>query len=203
MANDYTAEVLRYLRRKDSSGFEPITWLGSEQRFVGALRNSGVNNLEEQYVLGTDTYTVSYTDSEGNDIIEKSYCVTPSGSLDGVTNYYKVITTIYNDGDPDAEYKFDGEALEFENTSNDVTFGDGSTEYPNLESLYLLNNETFEFFNDSFRINLPSSVARKDELYFIQSDGNPMLVLTKLTGIGYTSDGKKVVREQIINAINP
>ena len=131
MANDYTAEVLRYLRRKDSSGFEPITWLGSEQRFVGALRNSGVNNLEEQYVLGTDTYTVSYTDSEGNDVIEKSYCVTPSGSLDGVTNYYKVITTIYNDGDPDAEYKFDGEALEFKNTSNDVTFHEAAVRVAN------------------------------------------------------------------------
>ena len=205
MANDYTAEVLRYIRRKGASGFEPVTWLGSEQRFVGALRNSGINNLEEQYVLGTDTYTVTYKDENDNDIIEKSYCVTPSNSLEGVTDYYKVISTIYNNPDPNEDYKFEGDSLVFSNKMNDVAFGDGSSDYPSLESLYLLNNSTFKFIGDTLDI-VPSTFTtiRKDELYYIQSDGTELLVLTKLTGeIFSRSDNKKIVREKIINAIHP
>ena len=204
MANDYTAEVLRYIRRKGASGFEPVTWLGSEQRFVGALRNSGINNLEEQYVLGTDTYTVTYQDNEGNDIIEKSFCVTPSDTLDGVTDYYKVVSTIYNNPDPNEDYKFDGDSLVFSNVANDVAFGDGSEDYPNLKSIYLLNDDTFSFVENTLDIT-PSTftILRKDELYFIQSDSTELLVLTKVTGEKFTSDGKKVVREKIINAINP
>ena len=66
-------DVIKYLRRKSSSGtFEPISWIGAEQRFVSALRNSGVNNLEEQYIIGTETYTVEYQDENQNDIIEKN-----------------------------------------------------------------------------------------------------------------------------------
>ena len=70
MAN---AEVVRFFRRKSSTGYDSPTYLGAEQRFVGALRNSGVNNLEEQYILGTDTYTEKYTDSDGNSVVEVSY----------------------------------------------------------------------------------------------------------------------------------
>ena len=204
MANDYTAEVLRYIRRKGASGFEPVTWLGSEQRFVGALRNSGINNLEEQYVLGTDTYTVTYKDENNNDIIEKSYCVTPSNTTEGVTDYYKVITTIYENPDPKEDYKFEGESLVFSNEMNDVVFGDGSSDYPSLKTLYLLNDDTFKFINSTLDI-VPSTFTtiRKDELYYIQTDGTPLLVLTKLTGERLPRDGKKIIREQIINAIRP
>lgn len=204
MANDYTAEVLRYIRRKGTSGFEPVTWLGSEQRFVGALRNSGINNLEEQYVLGTDTYTVTYQDSDGNDIIEKSFCVTPSDTLDGVTDYYKVVSTIYNNPDPNEDYKFDGDSLVFSNVGNDILFGDGSPDYPYTDSIYFLDNNTFSFVDDTLDIS-PSTftVIRKDDLYFIQSDLTELLVLTKVTGERYTSDGKKIVREKITNVINP
>ena len=73
MATGHEAEVIRYLKRKSSSGFESPTYLGAEQRFVSALRNSSVNNLEEQYILGTDTYIETYVDAQGNKIVETSY----------------------------------------------------------------------------------------------------------------------------------
>ena len=47
MANSkYEAEVVRYLRKKTNGGYtEAPTYLGSEQKFVGALRNSNDKNL--------------------------------------------------------------------------------------------------------------------------------------------------------------
>ena len=205
MANNYTAEVLRYLRRKGSTPFdEPITWLGAEQRFVGALRNSTVNNLEEQYVLGTDTYTVTYEDLDGNIIIEKSFCVT-NADLADASDYYKVITTIYNsESIKNDDYKFEGDGLYFANTNVDTVFGDGTLDYPDITAVYCLDPKTFAFDNEDFNIS-PSTftVTRKDELYFVKQNEPDLLVLTKLTGFKYQIDGKKVVREQIINALNP
>lgn len=205
MANNYTAEVLRYLRRKDSTGFnEPITWLGAEQRFVGALRNSKVNNLEEQYVLGTDTYTVTYEDLDGNIIIEKSFCVT-NADLEDASDYYKVVTTIYNsESITNYDYRFENDGLFFENPNKDVTFGDGTLIYPDIVGLYCLDPKTFAFNNQDFDIS-PSTFAitRKDELYFVKENEPDLLVLTKLTGFKYQIDGKRVVREKIINALNP
>ena len=93
MATGHEAEVIRYLRRKSSSGFESPTYLGAEQRFVGALRNSSVNNLEEQYILGTDTYIETYVDAQGNKIVETSYHI--NDAIHSLTDYYKIISTTY------------------------------------------------------------------------------------------------------------
>ena len=67
------AKVIKYLRQKtgNDNSFDTINWFGAEQRFVSALRNSNVNNLEEQYIIGTETYTLEYQDESENDIIDK------------------------------------------------------------------------------------------------------------------------------------
>ena len=200
-----TSEVLRYLRQKDSAGLSgPITWLGSEQRFVGGLRNSKVNNLEEQYVLGTDTYTITYKDSDGNDVIEKNFCITGL-NLEGITDYYKLVTTIYNESSiHNEDYYFNQDVLTFSNIANDVAFGDGIS-YPNIDSIYFLNNDTFKFENNSILNIYPTtfSVIQKDELFYIQSNGNELPVLIKTTGIRYDALGRKITREHIDNLLNP
>ena len=85
--------VARFFREQINNGFKAPTWFGSEQRFVGALRDGGVlNNLEEQYILGTDTYTTSYIDSTtGQKRIEKNFCADPTQ----VNSYYKLTTILY------------------------------------------------------------------------------------------------------------
>lgn len=208
MANDYTGEVIKYLRRKGSSGFEPISYLGSEQRFVGALRNSNDNNLEEQFALGTDTYTEMYEDEDGNHIIKKSFCITnmqnPSSTdIDSRTDYYKVVTTIYNNEHGNVDYRFDADSLIFSNRFDDVAFGDGVI-YPDIDSLYLLDDETFSWYNETLRIEPHGFyTTRKDELFFVKQGEPDLLVLTKITSKKIDVDGKIIVRKQIINALNP
>ena len=104
MATGHEAEVIRYLRRKSSSGFESPTYLGAEQRFVGALRNSSVNNLEEQYTLGTDTYIETYVDAQGNKIVETSYHI--NDAIHSLTDYYKIISTTYTNGITNEDFFF-------------------------------------------------------------------------------------------------
>lgn len=208
MANDYTSEVIKYFRKKNSSGFDPVSWIGAEQRFVGALRNSHINNLEEQFVLGTDTYTVMYDDDEGNHIIEKSFCITDEDpehetDIEDRTNYYKVVTTIYNNPDTNTDYVFDDDSIIFSNRLNDVAYGDGDI-FPDIDSLYMLDENTFEWYNDILRIHPEQFFnSRKDELYFIKKNEPDLLILTKITTKKVDRNGRVIVRKHIINELQP
>ena len=205
MANTYNAEVVKYFRRKTSGGFnEPITYLGAEQRFVGALRNSSVNNLEEQFILGTDTYTEKYTDKNGNQVIETSYHI--NDSTHTLTDYYKIISVIYKDGSANEDFYFDNEIVKLPNNPSEVLFGDGTPAHPDLNEVYSEKDTVFIFENDKVKI-YPSSftVIRRDELHYISNGGDKdLLVLTKITGRNYLDDGaREVIRESIINHIAP
>ena len=167
-------EVLRYLRRKTEDGFiEPVSYFGSEQRFVSSLINSSVNNLEEQYVLGTDTYKETYIDSNVNLKIETSYHVN-SDDHDHLTNYYKVVTTIYKDYMKKSMY-FDNQQINLLNRKKEVE--------PETPTTFV--------------------TIQTDELYFVTDSGaTQTLILTKTTERKYTNDGaREVVREKITNHI--
>lgn len=200
MAN-YTAEVVRYLRRKSSEGFsEPVTYLGAEQRFVGALRNSGINNLEEQYILGTDTYTETYTDADGNEVVEKSYHINDTSH--SLTDYYKLVTKTYKDGTMNEDFFFDENQMKLPNDTSEVIFGDGEELYPDTHEVYCVNEKTF--IEDSGILKVyPSSytIIRTEDLYYITSNGTSTIhVLGKIVGRKYIDDGtKEVVRESITN----
>ena len=200
MATGHEAEVIRYLRRKSSSGFESPTYLGAEQRFVSALRNSSVNNLEEQYILGTDTYSETYVDEQGNKIVETSYHI--NDTMHSVTDYYKIISTTYTNGIINEDFFFDNDSLKLPNDS--VLFGDGSTSYPNENELYGESNKIFAIDNSEMKI-YPSSYTtiKKEELHYISNNGaTDLLVLTKITGKRYEDNGKReIIRESITNHI--
>lgn len=195
-----TAEVIKYLRRKSSSGFEPITYLGAEQRFVGALRNSGINNLEEQYILGTDTYTVKYTDKNGNQITETSYHI--NDVTHSATDYYKLITTVYKTSAADENFFFEGKELRLPNDNTEVIYGDGSDLFPDTSAVYSVNDSTFVEEQGRWTI-YPSSYAvlQKDELHYISGNGAvDTLVLTKTTEQEVDSaTGREITRENIVN----
>lgn len=203
MANEYEADVVRYFRRKGSTGFtEPVTFLGAEQRYVNALRNSGINNLEEQYILGTDTYTEVYSDENENIIIEKSFHVNSDDESAIYSDYYKVKTTVYKDNIADRDFYFSGNELIMPDDINKVIFGNGSVDYPELDTLYGVDPDLFEFNEDQWEIYSDEfAIVRKDELFFITDSGATIKpVLTKTISKRYIKDGGKVVfREDIEN----
>ena len=202
MATGHEAEVIRYLRRKSSSGFESPTYLGAEQRFVGALRNSSVNNLEEQYILGTDTYSETYVDEQGNKIIETSYHI--NDTMHSVTDYYKIISITYSNGTINGDFFFDNNSLKLPNDSQVVLFGDGSTLYPNENELYGESNKTFAIDNNEMKIYSSSDTTiKKEELHYISNNGaTDLLVLTKIIDKKYEDDGKReIIKESITNHI--
>ena len=200
MATGHEAEVIRYLRRKSSSGFESPTYLGAEQRFVSALRNSNVNNLEEQYILGTDTYSETYVDEHGNKIVETSYHI--NDAIHSLTDYYKIISTTYTNEIINEDFFFDNNSLKLPNDS--VLFGDGLTSHPNENELYGESNKIFAIDNSEMKI-YPSSYTtiKKEELHYISNNGaTDLLVLTKTTGKRYGDDGKReIIIESITNHI--
>lgn len=206
MASEYEADVVRYFRQKGSTGYEPITFLGAEQRYVNALRNSGINNLEEQYILGTDTYTEVYSDEDDNIIIEKSFHINSNDESAIYSDYYKVKTTVYKDNISDRDFYFSGNELIMPDDINKVIFGNGSVDYPDLDTLYGVDSSLFDFNDDEWDIYSAEFVAvRKDELFFITNSGTTIKpVLTKTISKKYIKDGKKVVfKEDIENHLKP
>lgn len=198
---DNKTEVIRYLRRKNSDGFtEPITYLGAEQRFVNALRNSSLNNLEEQYILGTDTYTESYLDDEGNEVVEKSYHI--NDGVHSITDYYKLVTTTYKEGRKNEDFFFEAEQVKLPDAYDEVLFGNGVDPYTDKEQIYCINTTTFTEDSNSLKI-YPSSytLIKTEDLYYVTQNGESSVhVLRKSVGRKYIDDGKReVIRESIAN----
>ena len=203
MANNYEANVVRYFKQKGETGYEPITFLGSEQRYITPLRNSGINNLEEQFVLGTDTYTEVYEDADGNIIVEKSFHVNSDLEPAVYNNYYKVKTTVYKESITEKEFYFDGAQLVMLEDINKIIFGNGSVDYPDLDTLYGVDDSLFNFNNEELDIYAANfMIVRKDELVFVTDNGaTEKPVLTKTISKKYINgDVEKVAyREDIQN----
>nr|DAD62365.1 MAG TPA: hypothetical protein [Caudoviricetes sp.] len=201
---NFDTNVIKYIKQKSSSGFnQSPTYLGAEQRFVGALRNSGVNNLEEQYILGTDTYTERYIDSNGNRVEEISYHI--NDTQHSISDYYKVISIDYKDGVMNEDFYFSEHTLRLPADSGIAVFGTGTTPFLDRETLYGEDNVVFSFGEGNSLKIFPSTftVIQKHELHYIKNNGaTDVLVLTKIVGRRYIDDGKReVMRESIINHI--
>ena len=205
-------EVVKFFRRKTNNGYDAPTYLGAEQRFVSGLRNSSVNNLEEQFLIGTDTYTEKYIDKDGNKVIETSYKINDGSQVN--KGYYKIISIIYETGTENIDFFFDNDEVKFPRRDDEVTFGiAGNAKYPDVNALYgnigtdmsavpPKKIETLTFEDNDLKI-FPSSftIIKKDELHFING-ANDLLVLTKTTERKYADNGtREVIRESIINHI--
>ena len=157
-----------------------------------------MNNFEEQFLLGTDTYTITYIDENENTIIEKSF---HKNDIDHSQNknYYKIITYIYKNDQPieDNQYYFEENSIYFPYSPKDVVFGKNNSIYPNENALYMLNDLIFNINNDQVIIN-PSYINRKDELHYITDLSEDILILTKYT-IKKEINNKEILIENIKN----
>lgn len=91
-------QVVSQLLVKNQSGYNTPMNIGPELRFCGALPNSGVNNLEEQLLFGTncvikEQYNTVDEDEYPCNIITTEY----KDSADNNSNYYKIVKYNYSD----------------------------------------------------------------------------------------------------------
>jgi hypothetical protein len=138
---EMSSSVIRKLEQRTETGFGDPIYLAPEQRFVGALRNSSVHNMEEQYILGTDTYTDYSLDENGNTLITKSFY--QNNSLD----HYELESIIYKE---DSIFDIDGNALQLQDNFNNVLIdksGDYSTTFVLLrvDRLYYIKSNVKNF----------------------------------------------------------
>ena len=108
-----SANILKYLKRKKSGAYEAPVYIGAEQRFVGAVRGTNNNNLEEQSILGLDCITTSYWD--GTVYIEKKEFHNGTKA----NEFYILESKVYNAA-PDAGFvegsvQFSTDAIYFDN----------------------------------------------------------------------------------------
>ena len=202
MANNQ-ANVVKYFRKKLSdsgnSAYEAPTYIGAEQRFVSALRNSVNNNLEEQYLLGSDCETSIWQDEDKNYSMWKEYYVKSANPKpEDKYGSYRVESVIYQGNYENSDYYFT-------NTKLMCTSSDGSFN----ENVFILDNSnsdnvyTFDDEKNQLRI-LPAGmeIIRKDILKFIDHEGKVVEISTKVTTQGVEKDEneniiKDVISEQI------
>lgn len=196
------AEVIRYLGQKDENGDYSITWIGAEQRFVNALRNSSNNNLEEQYLLGVDSYTEIAEDSKGNQTIKKYFCKLDSEE-DTPTekeNYYYLETR--KTEEPEADYFFEGTAVKMPNRPTEVAF-ESESAYESI--LKCKSPTTFKYNNGVLKIETLSTI-QEDNLYFVGKGShrfeNKTFIANKVTRLELIDNNHKVIREIITKSLN-
>ena len=86
------AEVIKQIKTKSNDSFSSPIFLGAEQRFVGALRgNTGVDNLEEQYIIGVDCITTEEWNGTSHKLTKEFR------NSEQSTDYYKLVIEYNNE----------------------------------------------------------------------------------------------------------
>lgn len=201
----HETQVIKYLRKRtgpnDSDFSSPIN-LGSKPCFISPTRNSGLNNLEEQLLLGTDNYLKTWEDDEGNTIIEQSFC-TANLDVEKTKNYYKMKSIIYKEPIMYSDIAFEKNDFKIANTL-DVVFGDRSdpehddpyTVYFPIKRFHWRKDGTVDppiYYGELIaEDSLGGYVkSRVDDLYLIKdNEEDKTLILTKVTGTKQRGDTK-------------
>lgn len=148
-------KIIKQIRQKDGSTFSSPINLGAEQRYVGALRQSHNDNLEEQSILGVDCVTTETWSGTIHKIVKEFHDGTQS------TNFYILTTEIYNEI---ADSYVDGKNLIL----------------PKLNSSLVVDTNLSITTNE---ISLSSSfkITRKDILSYKNDKGEIIEISTKIT----------------------
>lgn len=186
-------QIISMLKQKSDNGdFNPL-YLGPEQQYVGALRKSNNNNIEEQLLLGVDRIITSW--NEGDTIRE--HIEFRDNEDPDETGYYILDRWIYGETSEIEEEDIDNDAFIKDNT---LMFNTGTVQQ-NDDKLEDLKNDGFMVINNDENSLLLSStfILLKDVLKFKQSNGDILNVSQKITTKKYDNDGKSIIKEIITN----
>lgn len=190
-----SANILKYLKRKKSGAYDAPVYIGAEQRFVGAVRGTSNNNLEEQSILGLDCITTSYWDKTV--FIEKKEFHNGTKT----NEFYILESKIYNAA-PDAGF-----------VEGSVQF---STDSIYFENEYIVANAdaNASFIGDVFTIsqNNVSTIATIDEIdedfkrirediLFYKNKQNTVIEISTRTIYEKEVNGKTITKTLIENKL--
>lgn len=144
--------------------------IGAQQRFIGALRNSSVNNLEEQLLLGCDCFTTSYQDENNHRIVIKEF---HGETIDSVnfSGFYVLKTIFY----------FEFPAIK--------TYVNDNGE---IESQIILN--VFDLKEEDLPQDAKNILIQEDELYFQKHDGEEISIAKKTTELTILDNNNRVLK---------
>jgi hypothetical protein len=180
-----TGNIIKTLRVKDDGGGFPASGsypLGAEQRFVSAIRNSNNNNLEEQFLMGTDSISTSWQDTVDNKKVIKTK-IEYRKDISNPTNFY-VLEIV--------DYEIDVDSRHY----TDERPKDGALGAEDIETLIINNNPLSELEGGAAKTIQTSS------LYFYKTlnDANPTLVSTK-TITKQFKNNKLIIKNVISNRL--
>jgi hypothetical protein len=181
------ADVITYLNQKKGKTWTPY-YLGSSPNYIKALKNCSLNNLEEELLLGTDSYLETYEDDDGNTIINKFFCK----NVPIKKNCYKIESIVYKDEVNHDKYYFEGSELIMKEPLKERFVDDTLV----CDDLSIFN---FDEEDGSLSILTDDSIAtvRKDTLYYINNSEVANRIAMKETKKKYLVDGKIVLIEDM------
>lgn len=181
-----TNNVITYLKQKIGNTWEPY-YFGSAPNYIKALKNCSLNNLEEELLLGIDSYLETYEDNDGNTIIEKYFC----RNVPVKKNCYKIESIIYKDAVSHDKYYFENGELIMKEPLKE--------EFDN-DTLVCKSTSVFSFDQQgNLNIYTDDSVAtvRKDTLFYIDDSEIAHRIADKETKKKYLVNGRIVLIEDI------
>lgn len=206
ISNLQSVNIIRYLQTKKSDGtFGSPSYLGSEARFITPTRNTNLNSLEEQLLLGCDTITEQWVEDNGDIKISTQY-------HDGdASSYYLLESTIYKNptkAESGISIGTDESGTTVLNLSSDSDAeisneAKGETaETLDYNVLYISNSETYSLTNEGLAISPPEfTILKTDILSYIKNaetkDEVIIKIAEKITSQRVTANGKIVTQEKI------
>lgn len=198
---DINADVIASLKQKQAGeGYSDPVYIATDQRFIKPIRGCSdqIKNLEEQSLIGTDTYTIEDEDGEGNKIIEKLF--TKANPM-GTDKYYKLRTIKYKNPSRSA-----GEVdFHFDDTTHELVLPKSGTDIQFKDtSLQCNSNNIFGFSGTTLGIYPNYNVTtQKDTLFFVRGEGaqtqDNILIVSKETQKRYETKTRIITQEIILN----
>ena len=193
----YEQSIVTEIKRKNVDGFGPSIPFGTDQRFIGALLNSGNNNLEEQSLMGVDCTAVIWTDSNDIHYMTKKF-YNESAVTISTNGYYILFVTDYSSSIKDKEFKVEDQALYVR---------------PDTVSSFVLAKDNLDLnvYNTQGQIKVDSDfVTVRQEILCLRTDlsdisdtqsNTDIVISTKVIDKKITSDGKIHYRQRITNSL--
>ena len=190
MANT-TENIITQISRKNTTGFDTPFSIGSAAKHIASVRGTEVNNIEENFLLGSNTIITE--EDLGNGVL---HTIKEFRKETTLTDYYYIDAYKYDNYSSYKRY-FQGDTLYL---PDDDTYydGTGSTLIGSDLNIYSLEDDIFGMVNTEAPITPAIVVAT---LKYVGSNGTEISVAEKTTYAKETQQGRITQKSIIRNLL--